>query len=180
MSQKENIFHFNHIDKSKTKEEIQESKELYKYYHFKYWCYQKTYKYFKKLNLLLNMSSTGLIIIGTVAGGLTANPAIIGSISGAGLVLKTLSETKNYERKIGMSKFCYTTYNKVLVELWTSLRGATFNKDDFLKEMTVLDETIVDFAPLVTRFEKQYAKKFLSHPTHCFYQVNKMADSFSP
>jgi len=28
MSQKENIFHFNHIDKSKTKEEIQEIKEL--------------------------------------------------------------------------------------------------------------------------------------------------------
>ena len=56
-----------------------------------------------------------------------------------------------------MSKFCYTTYNKVLVELRTSLRGATFNKNDFLKEMTVLDETVVDCAPLVTRCEKQYA-----------------------
>ena len=61
-----------------------------------------------------------------------------------------------------MTRFSYTTYNKVLVELRTSLRGATFNKNDFLKEMTVLDETIVNFAPLVTRFEKQYAKKFLS------------------
>ena len=47
----------------------------------------------------------------------------------------------------------------------TSLRGGTFIKDDFLKEMTVLDETIEDFAPLVTRFEKQYAKKFLFCPT---------------
>ena len=164
MSQKENIFHFNHIDKSKTKEEIQEIKELYKYYRFKCWCYQKAYKYFQKLNLLLNMSSTGLIIIGTVAGGLTANPAIIGSISGAGLALKTFSETKNYKRKIEMSKFSYATYDKVLVGLRTSLRGGTFNKNDFLKETTVLDETIVDFAPLVTRFEKQYAKKFLSRP----------------
>ena len=80
MSQKENIFHFNHTDKGKTKEEIQEIKELYKYYHLKYWFYQKAYKYFKKLNLLLNKSSSGLIIIGTVAGGLTANPAITGSI----------------------------------------------------------------------------------------------------
>ena len=68
-----------------------------------------------------------------------------------------------------MSKFCYDTYNKVLVELRTSLRGASFNKDDFLKEMTVLDEKIEDFAPLVTRFEKQYAKKFLSHPTDTAY-----------
>ena len=165
MSQKENIFCFNHIDKSKTKEEIQEIKELYKYYHFKFWVYQKAHKYFKKLNLLLNMTSTGLIVVGTVVGSLTASPAIIGSISGAGLALKTFSETKDYKKKIELSKFCYTTYSKVLVELRTSLRGGTFDKDDFLKEMTVLDEKIVDFAPLVTRFEKQYAKKFLSHPT---------------
>ena len=68
MSQKENIFRFNNIDKSKTKEKIQEIKELYKYYHFKYWCYQKVYKYFKKLNRLLNMTSSGLIAVGAVAG----------------------------------------------------------------------------------------------------------------
>ena len=98
MSQKENIFHFNHTDKSKTKEEIQEIKELHEYYHFKYWIYQKAYKYSKKLNLLLNMSSTGLIVIGTVVGGLTANPAIIGSITGAGLALKTFSETEENKK----------------------------------------------------------------------------------
>ena len=92
---------------------------------------------------------------------MTAKPAILGSISGAGLVLRTFSETKDYKKRMELSKFCYTTYSKVLVELRTSLRGATFNKDDFLMEMTVLDETIIDFAPLVTRFEKQYAKKFL-------------------
>ena len=108
MSQKENIFCFNHIDKSKTKEEIQEIKELYKYYHFKFWVYQKAYKHFKKLNLLLNITSSGLIVVGAVAGGLTANPAILGSISGAGLVLKTFSETKDYKKKIELSKFCYT------------------------------------------------------------------------
>ena len=162
MSQKENIFHFNHIDKSKTKEDIQEIKE---YYRFKYWIYQKAYKYFKKLNLLLNMSSTGLIVIGTVAGGLTANPAIIGSITGVGLALKTYSETKDYKKKIEMTRFSYTTYDNVLVGLRTSLRGGTFDKGGFPREMTVLDEIIVDFALLVTRFEKQYAKKFLSHPT---------------
>ena len=137
---------------------------MYKYYHFKYWIYQKAYKYFKKLNLLLNMSSAGLIVIGTVVGGLTANPAIIESITGAGLALKTFSETKDYKKKIEMTRFSYTTYDKVLVALRPSLRGGTFNKDGFLKEMTVLDEIIVDFAPLVTKFEKQYAKKILFRP----------------
>ena len=41
------------------------------------------------------MSSTGLIAIGTVAGGMTLNPAVLGSISGAGLALKTFSEIIN-------------------------------------------------------------------------------------
>ena len=64
-----------------------------------------------------------------------------------------------------MARLAYTTYDKVLVRLRTLLRDGTFDKDDFLSEVTVFDETIVDFAPLVTRFEKQYAKKFLSRPT---------------
>ena len=117
------IFNFNHIDKNKTKEEIQEIKELYKYYHYKYWCHRQAFKHFKKLNLAINISSTGLIVIGAVAGGLTSNPAILGSISGAGLVLKTLSDTKKYKRKIEMSKFAFSSYQNLLLDLRTALRG---------------------------------------------------------
>ena len=123
MSQKENIFCFNHIDKSKTKEEIQEIKELYKYYHYKYWCHRQAFKHFKKLNLAINISSTGLIVIGAVAGALTANPAILASISGAGLVLK--------------QKLAYSTYQKILLDLCTALRGGPFDKNSFLKELNM-------------------------------------------
>ena len=55
------------------------------------------------------MSFSGLIAIGAVVGGLTLNPATLGSISGAGLALKTFSETKGYKRTIEMSK--YNTLN---------------------------------------------------------------------
>lgn len=72
------------------------------------------------------MSSTGLIVIGTVAGALTANPAIIASISGAGLALKAFFETKDFKRKIEMSKFAFTTYEKILLDLRTALRGGSF------------------------------------------------------
>ena len=95
-----------------------------------------------------------MIVIGAVAGGLTANPAILGNISGAGLVLKTLPDTKNYKRKIEMSKFAFSTYQTILLDLRTALRGGPFDKNDFLKELNILDDTIVDFAPLVTRFEQ--------------------------
>ena len=64
-----------------------------------------------------------------------------------------------------MSKYAYKTYQKILANLKTSLPGGPFNKQDFLKEFNILDETIIDFCPLVTKFEKQYGKKFLSTPT---------------
>ena len=50
MSLNKNILNFNHIDKTKTKEEIAEIEQLYKYYHYRFWCYQKAYKYFRNLN----------------------------------------------------------------------------------------------------------------------------------
>lgn len=162
MSLKKNIFNFNHINKSKTEEEIAEIKKLYKYYHYRFWCYQKAYKCFKKLILAINMTSTGLIVIGTVTDSLTLNPAILGSIFGAGLTLKTYPETKDYKRKIEMSKYAFTTYQKVLLDLRTALRGGSFDKNNFIKKLNILDDTIVDSSPLVTNFEKEYAKKFTS------------------
>lgn len=42
--------------------------------------------------------------------GVTFNPVISGTISGAGLLLKTLSEIKDYKKKTEMCKFAYTTY----------------------------------------------------------------------
>ena len=57
-----------------------------------------------------------------------------------------------------MSKYAYKTYQKILANLKTSLPGGPFNKQDFLKEFNILDETIIDFCPLVTKFEKQYGK----------------------
>ena len=55
---------------------------------------------------------------------------LLGTISGAGLLLKTLNEIKDYKKKIELCKFAYTTYEKVLVDLQASLRGAEFNEND--------------------------------------------------
>ena len=66
------------------------------------------------------MALTGLIVIGSVVVALTANPAIIGSMFGAGLALKTFSETKNFKRKIETSTFAYAAYQKVLLDLRTA------------------------------------------------------------
>ena len=77
-----------------------------------------------------------------------------------GPFLKTFNEIKDYEKKIEMCKFAYTTCEKVWVDLRTSLRGAEFNGTQFIFEMKMIDDIVIDLCPLVDKFEKQYVKKF--------------------
>ena len=55
------------------------------------------------MDLSCKITSTGLIVIGTIAGSITLNPIDLGSISGDGLLLGKYAETKNYNRII---EFC--------------------------------------------------------------------------
>ena len=52
------IFNFNHIDSTIEEEKLEEIKELYKYYHKRFWCYKKVYK---RSYLLNNLASTALV-----------------------------------------------------------------------------------------------------------------------
>ena len=45
------------------------------------------------------MTSACLDVSGTIAGGVTLNPVVLGTISGSGVLLKTRSEIKNYRKK---------------------------------------------------------------------------------
>ena len=74
------------------------------------------------MNLLMNLTSSGLVAIGAIAGGVTMNPIVLGVISGVGLIVKTASEMKNLKSKIEMSKFAFTTYEKTLSDLRFALR----------------------------------------------------------
>jgi len=93
------IFNFNHINPNLTESDLSELKALYKYYHKKYQLFKMTYKYFKKVELACNIVSVSLVVTGTIAGGVTLNPIVLRTISGAGLILKTFSEAKNFKTK---------------------------------------------------------------------------------
>ena len=110
----QNLFDFNHIDPSISKETQEELKKLYKYYHKLWWCHKKTLERLKKINLAINLISATLVTAGTIAGAVTLNPIILGTITGAGLLLKTASEIKQYSNKIAMFKIGLSTYEKHL------------------------------------------------------------------
>ena len=102
-----------------------------------------------------------MVVSGTVAGSVTLNPIVLGTISGAGVLLKTFSEAKNYKRKIEMCKFAYTSYGKILTDLRSFMRGIEYNDKEFLDYVKVLDDIIIDMCPLTDKFEKKYNKVFI-------------------
>jgi len=144
MKASKTIFNFNHIDNNLTEAEISELKALYKYYHKKYWLFKTTYQYLKKMDLACKIRSVGLIATWTIVGAATLNPIVLGTISGAGLILSAFTEAKNYKRKIEMCKFAYTSYEKILTEIRSFLRGLDFDDKRFLDYIKVGDEIIRD------------------------------------
>ena len=156
-----NIFEFNHIDKALSETEVGCLKDFYKHYHKKYWCFKKSYKRYKKLDETLAITGGGLIVVGTITGGITLNPLILGIINGAGVIVASLGKTKNYKKKMEMTQIAFTTYDKVLVELRSALRGDSFNKQEFIDRMKLIDEMIIDQTPLADRFAKKYNTKFM-------------------
>ena len=74
--------------------------------------------------------------------------------------LRHYLKLRTIRKKIELSKFAYTTYQKVLVDLRSCLRGNEFNHTAFINEMKLIDELILDLCPLADTFEKQYDKKF--------------------
>ena len=151
---KKDIFEFNHIDNLLSEDEIKTIKEFYEYYHKKFWWFKTTYKHFKILYESINIFGIVLMIIGKISEGLTMNP----TINGVGIVLTNVGKMKNYKKKIEMTKIAFTTYEKVLVELRSALRGDEFDKDLFIDKMKVIDGMIIDQTPLADKFTKNMIK----------------------
>ena len=158
--QKQSIFDFNHIDPSLREEELEEIKELFQFYHKRFWCLKRAHSRFKKINLLMNLTSSGLIAIGTIAGAATMNPIVLGVISGVGLIVKTAMEMKNLKSKIEMAKFAFTTYEKTLSDLRFALRGGNFDRTEFLSSMEAIDGIVIDLGLDWEKFENKWKEKF--------------------
>ena len=154
------IFEFNHIDKSLSESDIDVLKDFYRHYHKKFWCFKRCYKSYKFLDDVFTITGISLVAIGTIAGGITLNPVVLGVINGAGIIVTGIGKKKNFQRKIEMTKIAFTTYEKVLVELRSALRGDGWDKQEFVDRMKLIDEMIIDQTPVSDKFAEKYKKKF--------------------
>ena len=140
--------------------ELEEIKKLYATYHRLWWCFKRVYQVEKRRDLMEKVSSSFLVVCGVVAGAITMNPVILGVISGAGLILKTIQEAGNRSRKIEKARFAFTNYEKALSDLRFALRGGKFDREKFLVEMQTIDEIIISLALNQEKFESQWKLNF--------------------
>ena len=159
------IFNFNHISKDLPEELEETLKEFYKFYRKAWWCHNNAFKRYKRKSLSLTILSTGSIISGAAAGGVTLNPIIIGVLTSVGIIVKVLSNFKKYEKKVESTRYAATTYAKVLDELRMHLRGGKqmYNHEDYVKSMKIIDDAIVDNCPEVEAYwGMKYEKRISS------------------
>ena len=128
------------------------------------WCHKTSFKHVKCLDHAIEFSGIFLVFVGTVTGDITLNPIVLGVLNGLGLTISSIGKMKNYKRKAEMAKIAHLTYEKILVELRSALRGNEFDENEFLDKMKVVDEMIIDQTPLTDTYEKKYLKKFEAKP----------------
>ena len=110
----------------------------------------------KKINYVLHLTSTFLVVVGTTVGGATMNPIILGTISGAGVILKTAMELKNLQKNVENANVAFTSYAKILVDLRNFLRGEEWNKD----KLKILDNMIIEMGLNWEKYLEKYKKEF--------------------
>ena len=92
---KKDIFNFNHIDPNIDTEKLKQIQDLYAYYHKIAWIYRHSHKRNKKINYAVNIASVLLASVGVITGGITPNPIVLGTLTTAGILLKSYHEFKN-------------------------------------------------------------------------------------
>ena len=94
------IFEFNHIDSSLSESNIKTLKDFYSHYHKKYWCFKRSYKRYKILDEGFTISGICLVAVGTIVGGITLNPIVLGVTNSSGVVVAGIGKKKIIRKKL--------------------------------------------------------------------------------
>ena len=152
------VIGFNHISDNLSNDEVIKLKTLYKSYHRLQMCYKWKYKKLRRLKLSLELTSIALTSIGAIVGSVTLNPIILGSLTASGIMIQAYLTKSDLHKRVDMCKLAFTTYEKVLVQLKNFLRGLPYHETNFLTDLKVLDDIIIDQCPLVERYIVKYNK----------------------
>ena len=136
MTTNQKIFNFNHISKNLPDGKNKEIKDCINIITKNFGVIKNHFNITKKCT---NLTSASLVATGTIIGAITLNPINLASISVPGLLLQTYSTAKKYGKKVESSRFAYSSYNNILIELRDSLWSGVFDEKLFFNKSVVID-----------------------------------------
>ena len=155
------LFEFNHIDPTLSKEKVKLLKDLYTHYHKKHYGYEKLHRGFRRKNFVCNLSAGKLIISAAIAGGITLNPAVMATLTGVGLILKAVASLKKFDKKVERANLACIEHQKILDDIRFYLRGEVFDEKVFLDSLKMKDNFITDHCmEIPLSVQRKYDKKF--------------------
>ena len=93
------------------------------------------YLYYKRINLVTNIVSAGLVVSGAITT-VTLNPAIIAALTFAGALLKSYMELVKYSDKVKSCEIAFRHYQNIMLEIRTVLRSGQYDDQILLNYMT--------------------------------------------
>ena len=161
MTDKREIFDWNHISDKLTEDQIMELKAYYHTYHRKCWAYKQAVKRFKKWKLLGNSMSIIFASSGLASSIATGGISLI-TISTASLLIQGWMKHKNLDLKIQNCIYAYQSYQHLLTAIKNTMRGGDFNQSSIHVTMKNIDDYVTDNSPIVDKFLLKYDEKFTS------------------
>ena len=140
--------------------DVDKLQSLYKHYHRLFKCYQWKYLKLKKTKLSLQLTSITLTVVGTITGSVTMNPIVAGVVVGSGVIVQGFLAKSNIIQRVAKCRLAYTSYEKILVQLKSYLRGMEYDMKIFLSDVKIIDEMIIDQCPLVDDLFEKYDKRY--------------------
>ena len=89
------------------------------------------------------------------------NPVVMATLTGVGLLLKTVASLKKYDRKTEQANFARIECQKILDEIRFYLRGEAFDEKVFLDRLKMIDNFVTDHCmEILPSNSKKYEKTF--------------------
>ena len=102
----------------------------------------------------MQLTSITLTVVGTITGSVTMNPIV------AGVIVQGFLAKSNLIQRVAQCRLAYTSYEKILVQLKSYLRGMEYDMKIFLSDVKIIDEMIIDQCPLVDDLFEKYDKRY--------------------
>ena len=151
---------FNSLRNDLPEEEMNQLKGLCRCYHAKWWCYDRMSKSLRRKKWILN-GLIGCFATTSIVSAIATHAIFLVGIAGASILIKSYMDISDLEIRLVSSKLAQQMYQNACSEIREVLRGASYDREEMIREFKIIDQHIANTAPAIS--DKVMEKYLRSH-----------------